>query len=215
MYYLYRHIRLDKDEPFYIGVGTMRMDGRRKCNSYIYCRAYEKSGRNKYWQRIVAKTKYVVEIMLEDSSKEFIFEKEKEFISIYKKRREGGTLCNLTKGGEGISGYKYTEEQRAVCSVRAKIVNPNTGKRLSETHRKRISEGNTGKNMSESAKHKYQNRPYGKLLCVETGQIFPNAGIAAKTIFGSSKRSTRSNICASVRLGYKIKRKYTFKWLAK
>lgn len=43
-YYLYRHIRLDKNEPFYIGIGTKR--NRYHPNMYSeYRRAYEDKGR--------------------------------------------------------------------------------------------------------------------------------------------------------------------------
>lgn len=94
-YYLYRHIRLDTNKPFYIGIGT-----KKDYNTFksIYARAFEKkSGRNKYWKNIVAKTDYKVEILIESNDYNFIKEKEKEFISFYKK------LSNFTLGGEGFS----------------------------------------------------------------------------------------------------------------
>ena len=55
-YFLYRHIRLDKNEPFYIGIGTKRNYSSFKS---IYARAFEKeSGRNKHWKNIINKTNY-------------------------------------------------------------------------------------------------------------------------------------------------------------
>ena len=45
MAYLYRHIRLDKNEPFYIGIGGD--------DKGYYERAYHKiSHRNKHWKNI-------------------------------------------------------------------------------------------------------------------------------------------------------------------
>ena len=54
MAYVYRHIRLDKNEPFYIGIGAHLK------------RAYEKTKRNKFWYNVVAKTEYNVEILFYD-----------------------------------------------------------------------------------------------------------------------------------------------------
>jgi hypothetical protein len=103
MAYLYRHIRLDKNEPFYIGIGS----------DSAYKRAYEKSNRNKYWKNISNKTEYQVEIILEDLTWEEACEKEKEFIKLYGRILEGfGTLCNITEGGDGVLGMKHTEETK-------------------------------------------------------------------------------------------------------
>jgi hypothetical protein len=54
MGYLYRHIRLDKNEVFYIGIGGFSIN--EKKNSYK--RAYTKFKRNKIWNRIIDKTQY-------------------------------------------------------------------------------------------------------------------------------------------------------------
>ena len=57
-YYLYRHIRLDKDEPFYIGIGKKREN----FNTYNqeFERAYSRSHRNKHWKNIVGGEEYGV-----------------------------------------------------------------------------------------------------------------------------------------------------------
>jgi hypothetical protein len=51
MAYLYRHIRLDKNVPFYIGIG--KYDDQFK-------RAYSVKNRNVYWNNIVNLTEYKV-----------------------------------------------------------------------------------------------------------------------------------------------------------
>ena len=76
MAYLYRHIRLDKNEPFYIGIGS----------DNVYKRANDKKGRNKIWYDIAAKTDYEVEILFDNISWDNACKKEIEFISLYGKK---------------------------------------------------------------------------------------------------------------------------------
>lgn len=95
MAYLYRHIRLDKNEPFYIGIG--KDDG-------SYKRAKRKSQRNLMWKRIVNKTDYAIEIVMDGLTWDEACEKEREFIALYGRRHDGGVLANMTLGGEGIRG---------------------------------------------------------------------------------------------------------------
>ena len=67
MAYVYRHIRLDTNQPFYIGIG---IDNKSK-----YHRANTHHGRNNYWKNIVKKTDYAVEILFEHEDKDFIKQK--------------------------------------------------------------------------------------------------------------------------------------------
>lgn len=99
---LYRHIRIDKNEPFYIGIGDKEN------------RAYSQRSRNKFWKNI-AKQGYEVEILFEDLTWEQACEKEKEFITLYGRRDlKAGTLVNLTDGGEGALGRPMTERLKKV-----------------------------------------------------------------------------------------------------
>ena len=154
MAYVYRHIRLDENIPFYIGIGT---DSK-------YTRANSNKSRSKYWKNIVSKTDYEVEILFDDIDLDFAREKEREFISIHGRSDiNKGTLCNLTDGGEGCLGLVHTEEARLKMSI------PNKGKTISEEHRKIISLFHTGKVTSEETKRKMseaasgeKNHRYGK-----------------------------------------------------
>lgn len=107
-YFLYRHIRNDKNEVFYVGVGTKRKKSQ-------YERAFSKRNRNKYWNNIINITNYSIDIIFECDSEYEIYEKEKEFILLYgRKDLKTGTLVNLTNGGEGLKGYDNSEKHKKV-----------------------------------------------------------------------------------------------------
>ena len=89
MAYVYRHIRLDKNQPFYIGIGS----------DAEYKRANERARRSELWKKITAKSDYFVEIIADEVSVEFAKEKEIEFIKLYGRiDKRTGTLCNMTDG---------------------------------------------------------------------------------------------------------------------
>lgn len=101
IYFLYRHIRLDTNQVFYIGVGRKR---KHRSHKYQYWRLYEHSNRNEFWNNIVAKTEYETEVILETNDRDFLQEKEKEFIALYGRKDLGkGTLVNLTDGGDWVT----------------------------------------------------------------------------------------------------------------
>lgn len=98
LYYCYRHIRLDKNQVFYIGIGT------NTTHNPGYRRARNEHKRSLHWRRITEKTKWEAEIIYECNSLKEIREKEKEFIKIYGRSDLNlGTLCNHTDGGEGVA----------------------------------------------------------------------------------------------------------------
>lgn len=104
-WYVYRHIRLDKNEPFYIGIGCKKN----------YERAYQikSERRNILWGKIFSKTTIKIEIILDNLTKSQASEKEKEFIKLYgRKDLNTGTLCNMTDGGDGIWNCIRSEETK-------------------------------------------------------------------------------------------------------
>lgn len=111
MSYVYRHIRLDKNEPFYIGIGS----------DSNYQRAYSKFRNNIIWNSIINKTKYEVEIIIDNLTWKEAQIKEKEFISLYgRKDLKTGILSNLTDGGEGTCGNVLSKKSRQKISFRLK-----------------------------------------------------------------------------------------------
>lgn len=164
MAYIYRHIRLDKNEPFYIGISKSNIN---------YKRAFNTTARNSFWKNIVSKTEYEVEILLESDDYEFIKQKEVEFISLYGRRDlNKGTLVNLTDGGEGTTNVKISEESRERKRQSSMgIKNPFYGKTHSEETKLIISKTNKGRKWTEEERKKErggENHPqYGKPLSEE------------------------------------------------
>lgn len=148
-YYVYRHIRKDKNEVFYIGIGTKR-------NNNDYSRAYSKWLRNKWWNNIVNKTDYKVEILLENNERKFICEKEKEFIKLYGRRNlNKGALVNLTDGGEGALGTIVSDTTRKLHSLHFRNNKHRLHKYHSEEVKLKMSEDRTGeKHPMYGKKHK-------------------------------------------------------------
>lgn len=96
MGYVYKHVRLDKNEPFYIGISD---------DDASYKRAFSKSGRNRIWKSISKKTDFVVEIIIENLTVEELEINEKLLIKIYGRIDLGtGILANMTDGGLGGVG---------------------------------------------------------------------------------------------------------------
>ena len=127
MYYLYRHIRTDKNEPFYIGVGTDKGKKRH------YNRSREVSNRNSLWKKIVAKTDYQIEIVMESDDYDFILNKEIEFINLYGRiDLHTGSLTNLTSGGKGVAKLDPITNQRRIYKMKGRVVSKETRQKLSE-----------------------------------------------------------------------------------
>lgn len=117
-YYLYRHIRLDKNVPFYIGIGSKTNKEHTK-HTFEYSRAFETRTRSKVWKSIATKTAYEVEILVESNDKSAIELLEIDMIKMYGRIiKNTGTLANLHPGGNYKTGYKRTDEQRKSISDR-------------------------------------------------------------------------------------------------
>jgi hypothetical protein len=119
---------LAKDERFYVYVIRDPRPGKNFCpiyvgkaqgtraTKYVYPSFY--LSRSGALPHILAKCKklgldYPIEIVGFFVTEEAAFEKELELIAKYGRRNLGtGTLCNLTDGGEGASGWIPTEEWR-------------------------------------------------------------------------------------------------------
>ena len=167
MAFLYRHIRLDKNEPFYIGIGSSK------------ARCYTKRTRNKHWHSVTKHTDYRVDIIFDDITIEEAKEKEKEFIALYGKKSNGGILVNVTDGGDGCFGRKATLEETKIRSKRMIENNHFKGKKHSEATREKMRLAKLGKSKPQISidKHKIAMKKY-------VADLHWNSKIILDTAFG-------------------------------
>jgi hypothetical protein len=218
MPHIYRHIRLDKNEPFYVGIGL----------DDIPKRAYEtKKRRSQWWNNIVNKYGYSVDILFENVTIDFAKEKEREFISLYGRIDLGtGTLCNQTDGGDGMNGWKANAENKINMSKAAKIrgtfmlnnpeviakrANSNRGKKRTPIQCERLAAWQRGipkdkeqiekmratKLLQENVE-KSRNQPNcKKVLCLDNGVTYRSCAEAGRQL--NVERSAISMCCLGKR----------------
>lgn len=164
IFYVYQHIRLDENNIFYVGKGKN-------------FRHSETSNRNKYWHNIVNKSGFRYEIVFDKLDEELALLVEMELIDKYRKLNY--KLVNMTDGGEGVSGYKHTDETKKLLGEMNKHrdITDETRKKLSliwkgkkrkpftEEHLKKISEAAKKQKrvcFSEETKQKISSSNKGK-----------------------------------------------------
>ena len=123
MAYVYKHIRPDTKQIFYIGIGTEK----ERMNS--------KRSRNKFWKNIVNKYGILSEVIEDNLTWDEAVIREQYWIKFYgRKNNKTGVLCNMTDGGEGSFGRIIKDE------TKRKISNSNKGKKHTEEQKRKISE---------------------------------------------------------------------------
>jgi len=160
-YYTYAYLREDKT-PYYIGKG--------KGN-----RAYKKHRKGIG----VPKDKSRIIFLKQNLTEEEAFRHEIYMIAVFgRKDLETGILRNKTYGGDGISGYVFSEETKKKLSEahkgkthseesKRKMSEVNKGKTLSEEHKIKLSEAKKGKTFSEESKRKMSEAHKGKTFSEE------------------------------------------------
>lgn len=156
-FYTYMHIRKDSNQPFYIGKGSGN-------------RAFWAHGRNKHWSNIAKKHGFDVTILADWESEKDAFEHEKFLISCFKDM--GANLVNLTDGGDGPAGQKFSAGQREKMSIVHKELYANgyknpkgmLGKKHSEETIQKMKESHANRDcsMSNEAKEKISESSKGK-----------------------------------------------------
>lgn len=155
-YYIYIYYRLDTNEPFYVGKGK----GDRWKDLY---RKY-----NKHFTNIINKEKILAVIEKDNLTEEEAFYWEEEVIKqlVFEygfsidimgcnSNDHYCHLVNQTWGGEGISGWKHTEEWKRKMSEKYSNGNsPFSGCKHTEENKRRISESRKGKEHTENTKNK-------------------------------------------------------------
>lgn len=184
MAYLYRHLTKNKniEEIFYIGIGS-DSDGK-------YKRAFDLKMRSKFWHNMYNKYDYQVEIILDGLTWEQACFKEKEFINLYGRRDLGlGTLVNLTNGGDGSNGLKWTAESKNKISILRK---GKPGKPHTEEFKNKMREIQTGRKASEESKRKNSEAQIGRKTTEETKKKMSESRKGQKRSIETKKKMSES-----------------------
>lgn len=206
-YLVYAHIRPSTGAVFYIGKGKQK-------------RVRASANRNIHWRRIVAKEGgFDYAIVADGLSEQEAFALEIETIAKY--RSDGVALCNMTNGGDGVSGYRMSDAQRAAISARfmgrpapnkgispsaearEKMRNAKLGKKLSAEHIRKVAEAKRGHIVSEETRKLLAERATGKFHSRETKLKRAKAVICTTTgsIYASMQEAAdqlgvwKANIC--------------------
>ena len=146
-YYVYVHYSELDGKPFYVGKGSRY-------------RAWQETSRNQYWNSKHAKHGCRADIVFDGLTEADSFRVEID--TILELEYFGYRLCNLTAGGEGVSGLKQSAE-----TIRKRVAK-NTGKIRTAEQRKRLSDGNKGKTHSLETRQKLSAINKGRKRSIET-----------------------------------------------
>lgn len=164
MFYVYEHWRLDRDECFYVGKGKGK-------------RAYELKNRNRHHKAIVAKlsrigSAFEVRIVSSGLTEDEAFNLERDRIAFW--RGKNVDLANLTDGGDGIWGFKHSEETKNKMKesalkantdeVRQKKSAARKGIVFSDEHKKKISQSLIGQKRAAKKRKPEFGQKMSKLL---------------------------------------------------
>lgn len=158
---VYLHRKKTDDSVFYVGMGSIK-------------RAYVNANRGNWWNGVVNKYGYYVQIYKENLSKEEAFELEIELIEKYGRIDIGtGCLINQTSGGPLFCRLSYSSmisKSKSLKSVNRtkewnnKISKALKGKTKNKEWRDKLSKAQTGKKMSESTREKMRISNKSKII---------------------------------------------------
>ncbi len=175
MFYTYAHYT-PSGELFYIGKGQ---GGRSK----------RTQSRSEFWRNKVNKHGgFKDEILAMWKTEKEAFEHEKLLIMCFE-----GSLVNLTKGGEGASGFKHTPESLQKMSTFRKSIWDNMTDANRQDHANRVKKQKTGHKLTVEHKRHISQSLQRKVLCNTTNQVFESVKDAAK--FAGCTSSNLVNCC--------------------
>jgi len=173
---VYVHKTLDTDDIFYVGIG--KNESRAKSNR----------NRNKYWHNIVKKHGFYCDILFSDLAWEDCCQIEKKLIHKYGRRIDGGILCNISMGGEGVPGLIHSKE------TKEKISRSRKGVKFSDEHRKKIAEANKLENLSNETILKRKKALKGKVMSKEAKEKISKLKTGLKHTEETKEKIRKANI---------------------
>jgi hypothetical protein len=176
---VYIHKTLDTNEVFYVGIGKNKS------------RAFSTSNRNKHWNNIVKKHGFYYDIVFEDLTWEDCCKLEIQLISEYGRKIDGGLLCNISLGGDGVLGLVHSKETREKMSKSRK------GIKFSDDHRRKISEANKLKNLSEETLLKRKRSLTGKVKSLEVKMRISKIKTGSKHTDETKEKLRKANSLSS------------------
>jgi hypothetical protein len=167
-YYTYAYLRED-GTPYYIGKG----------------KEYRAHQRNKTDVK-PPKDKSRILFLKQNLTEEEAFEHEVYMIAVFGRKDLGtGILHNRTNGGEGMGGFKQTEEHKRKIREACK--------KVAEQTKKKISEAKRGKSVSEETKRKISQTLKGRTLPQEIKEKISEANKGEKNYFYGKRLLGESN----------------------
>lgn len=191
MAYVYRHIRLDTNQPFYIGI------------SNHIARPYSKNKRTVEWKSVLNETDYEVEILFDNLSYDECKSKEQEFIKLYGRLDNGtGILVNKTDGGDGTIGIVHSEESNEKRRIWS------TGRKHDAETLKKISEKQKGEKNHQFGKKGILSKAYGRKISKEQkdklSELAKNRVGEKNPMFGKKQSQETKEKISAKRKGIKL-----------
>lgn len=185
MAYVYIHIRKDNNQPFYVGVGgLLSFDNYQRANAVNWKGL---RSRSEFWNNTSSKYGFIVDIVLDNCTKEEAFLEEQRLISLYGRQDlQTGILVNHTNGGDGRIGS--SKEINKKCGAK------NIGRKWTEEQREKILEKRKNrlpdsietklkKSLASKGKPKnYRNNTAKDVIDTVTSTIFSSCVKAANSI---------------------------------
>ncbi|WP_303210961.1 NUMOD3 domain-containing DNA-binding protein [uncultured Clostridium sp.] len=166
-FYVYEWIRLDTNEPFYVGKGYGN-------------RCYKLTRNNNHFNNIVKSIPVAVNILHDNLNEQIAFDLEVWYIREYRDVI-GYDLVNITDGGEGcvILGKKHTEESKQKIGKGVSNSWNNKSNEDKENHKNKISRSLQGRVITDEHKNNLKIAMKGKnngrsksVICLTTNKIF-------------------------------------------
>lgn len=167
--YVYVDRTIDSDHVFYVGKGTRH-------------RVELKRARNKKHGRVALKHGIIRSVVNCISAKDELLALERERSLIVEHNTymtEHG--CNFTRGGDGVSGYRFSDD------ARAKMSEMRRGRKLADDVKKRISDAHKGKTLSAEHRQNLSESRRTKATSEKQLQVLKRARAARKPVTVSNR----------------------------